>query len=70
MHWIMYHAIVLAMAFTTRHADAIPHDTVYSAWTDTGIHLIMSDNGTPDIFDDDVVIDWEDNRNFTVKVYD
>lgn len=42
----------------------------YSAWTDTGIHLIMCDNGTPDDVEDDYVVDWEDNRVFSIKVYD
>lgn len=39
--------------------------SIYEAWTDTGIHLMMSDNGT-DTPEDDEVIDWEDNREFTI----
>lgn len=38
---------------------------VYEAWTDTGVHLMMSDNGT-DTPEDDIVIDWEDNRQFEI----
>lgn len=38
---------------------------IYEAWTDTGIHLMMSDNGT-DTPEDDTVIDWETNRQFTI----
>ena len=36
--------------------------SVYDTWTGPNLHLIMSDNGTPDDFGDDWVIDWEDNR--------
>lgn len=43
--------------------------SIYEAWTDTGIHLMMSDNGT-DTPDDDIVIDWEDNRDFEIYVND
>lgn len=47
-----------------------PQDNVYSAWTDTGIHLMISDNGTPEDLEDDFICDWEDNRVFTVTVLD
>lgn len=43
---------------------------VYSAWTEDGIHLMISDNGTPDDFDDDFICDWEDNREFVVTILD
>lgn len=39
--------------------------SIYEAWTDTGVHLMMSDNGT-DTPEDDIVIDWETNRKFTI----
>lgn len=42
---------------------------VYEAWTDTGIHLMMSDNGT-NTPEDDIVIDWETNRDFEIIVND
>lgn len=46
-------------------------DCTYSVWSDDGhTHLIMSDNGTPGNCDDDWVVDWEDNREFTVTILD
>lgn len=40
----------------------LPHQgDCYSAYTPEGVHLIMSDNGTPDNLEDDFVCDWEDN---------
>lgn len=50
-----------------------PHNVdtqAYDAWTSTGYHLILSDNGTPEDVEDDWIIDWEDNRDFTVTVND
>lgn len=47
-----------------------PVGNVYSAWTDDGIHLMISDNGTPEDFDDDFVCDWETNRDFTIIICD
>lgn len=44
--------------------------TCYSAWTETGTHLIMSDNGTPNDPDDDFVADWETNREYTITIND
>ena len=38
----------------------------YSAYTEDGIHLILSDNGTPDYLDDDFICDWEDNVDFEI----
>jgi len=43
--------------------------SIYEAWTDTGVHLMMSDNGT-DTPEDDIVIDWETNRDFEIIVND
>lgn len=48
-----------------------PADRTYSVWSEADtIHLIMSDNGTPYDFDDDWVVDWETNREFTVTILD
>lgn len=44
-------------------------DNTYSVWSED-IHLIMSDNGTPTDYDDDWVVDWEDNREVIVTVLD
>ena len=57
-----------ALTVTVGVFDAATRKTepeVYEAWTDTGIHLMMSDNGTTTP-EDDIVIDWEDNRQFTI----
>ena len=54
-------AIMGVADVNTRKAEP----NVYDAWTDTGVHLMMSDNGT-DTPEDDVVIDWETNRQFTI----
>lgn len=43
---------------------------VYDVWSPSGLHLAMCDNGTPDDFDDDWVIDWETNREIVVMVLD
>lgn len=43
---------------------------VYSVWSDNGLHLMMCDNGTPDDFDDDWVVDWETNRDVDVTILD
>ena len=50
--------------------SAQPEDHVYDVWANPGLHLMMSDNGTPDDFDDDFVIDWETNREVAVFVLD
>lgn len=42
---------------------------IYEAWTDNGVHLMMSDGGT-DTPEDDEVIDWETNRDFEIIVND
>lgn len=66
MKWILTKALLLIMASTTHNAQ----DNCYSAWTDTGIHLIMSDNGTPTDYSDDWIVDYEDNRNVKVTILD
>ena len=43
---------------------------VYSAWTEDGMHLMISDNGTPEDLEDDFICDWEDNRVFTITIED
>lgn len=68
MHWIAYKVFLMILICNARNIQATP--TVYNAWTDTGIHLMMSDSGTPDNFEDDVVIDWEDNREFKITILD
>ena len=59
--------LVLALLF---HRPVAPEPDIYSAWTDTGYHLMISDNGTPDDPEDDWVVDWEDNRDFRIIVND
>ena len=50
---------------------ASTRDDCYSVWSEGDkVHLIMCDNGTPDDFDDDWVVDWETNRGFHVEVWD
>lgn len=40
----------------------------YSAYTETGVHLIMSDNGTPNDIEDDYICDYETNRIFEITI--
>ena len=40
----------------------------YSAYTENGIHLIISDNGTPGELDDDFICDWETNVPFSISL--
>lgn len=37
----------------------------YDAYTSTGLHLIMTDNGTEEP-EDDWIVDWEDNIEFEI----
>lgn len=67
MKWIAYKVFLMLLIGNVRNAQTQP--TVYEAWTDTGIHLMMSDNGTPDNLEDDFVVDWEDNREFKITVF-
>ncbi len=60
-------AIFAALAGASK--PAAPHG-YYDAWTSTGIHVFVDDNGTPEDFSDDWVFDWEDNRVFTITVID
>lgn len=47
-----------------------PAGNVYSAWTEDGMHLMISDAGTPEDLEDDFICDWEDNRVFTITIED
>lgn len=47
-----------------------PVGNVYSAWTEDGIHLMISDAGTPGYLEDDFICDWETNRDFTITIND
>ena len=58
----------LAILTVSAFGYAVKHDECYSAWTEDGIHLILSDNGTPDDIDDDFICDWETNREFTISI--
>lgn len=67
--------MIFLLSFLTRSAaydaaDSLLLGDVYSAWTDTGMHLMISDNGTPDDLEDDFICDWEDNREFTITILD
>lgn len=42
----------------------------YEVWGTPGLHLMMDDNGTPDDYSDDWVVDYEDNRDVMVTVLD
>lgn len=44
--------------------------SMYTVWTGQGLHLMMSDNGTPGNYDDDFVVDWEDNRQVKITILD
>lgn len=70
----MFRTILILAALTATvgvfDAATRKHEpNVYEAWTDTGVHLMMSDNGT-DTPEDDIVIDWETNRDFEIIVND
>lgn len=61
-------AFILAMIATMVISPATQEDT-YSVWSED-IHLIMCDNGTPDDYDDDWVVDWETNRIVNIDIID
>lgn len=69
-------ALMIALALTATVApmetrnDMYSGANVYDVWAAPGLHLMMSDNATPDDFDDDWVIDWETNRDIVVLVLD
>lgn len=61
---------ILLLKVALAHLTAIGGGTVYSVWAEPNLHLMMCDNGTPDNYDDDWVVDWEDNREVTVTIHD
>ena len=61
---------VTAPAGPERYYDQYSDAGMYNVWAEPGLHLMMSDNGTPDDYDDDWVVDWEDNRVVEVAVMD
>lgn len=67
-------ALMIALALTATVApmrnDMYSGAKVYDVWASPGLHLMMSDNATPDDFDDDWVVDWETNRDIVVLVLD
>lgn len=63
-------ALLIALIATTALAPVEKRDGVYDVWAAPGLHLMMSDNGTPDDYDDDWVIDYETNRDVMVTVLD
>ena len=65
---IAYIASLAILAVSAFGYATQPKGECYSAWTEDGIHLILSDNGTPDDLEDDFICDWESNREFTVNV--
>ena len=63
---ILLIALIATLA-TTPHYE----EQGYDVWSDDGhTHLMMTDNGTPDDYDDDWVVDWETNREFTITIID
>lgn len=60
--------LIIGLIASTVIAPA-PQSNTYSVWSED-IHLIMDDNGTPDDFNDDWVVDWETNREVIVTVLD
>lgn len=50
-------ALVAVIGIADKATQKRPMD-LYEAWTDTGIHVVMSDNGT-ETMDDDFIVDWE-----------
>lgn len=63
-------ALIALTATVSPRVDMYHGGQVYSVWAEPGLHLMVSDNGTPDDYDDDWVIDWEDNRDVMVLVLD
>ena len=59
-------AIIIALIASV---TITPQSNTYSVWSED-VHLIMDDNGTPDDYDDDWVVDWETNREVIVTILD
>lgn len=62
--------LILVLKVVISHLSALGGGNVYSVWAEPNLHLMMCDNGTPDDFNDDWVVDWEDNRDITVTIHD
>lgn len=62
--------LVIMMILALCNAGQEKNFADYEAWTDTGIHLMVCDNGTPDDYEDDWIYDWETNREFTITIHD
>lgn len=58
----------LAILAVSAYGYCSPKGDCYSAWTEDGVHLIISDNGTPDDLEDDFICDYETNRVFEINV--
>lgn len=63
-------ALTATVSPVAKHYDQYSDNGCYNVWGSPGLHLMMSDNGTPDDYSDDWVIDWEDNREVMVTVLD
>lgn len=62
--------IMVTLLLSVFTAGRQPAGDVYSAWTQDGLHLMISDAGTPGNYDDDFICDWETNRDFTITIHD
>lgn len=61
---------LLLIATGRYNEDPAPVWSAYDVWTESGIHLMMTDHGTPDDPFDDFVIDYENNRQVKVTILD
>lgn len=66
----MLKAIALHLMLAFFMASQKPAGNVYSAWTEDGLHLMISDAGTPGNYEDDFICDWETNRDFIITIHD
>ena len=64
--YFWYLALLLGQVRSTEPAAA----ACYDAWAGPNLHLMICDNGTPDNYDDDFIVDWEDNRQVKITVLD
>lgn len=70
MRAMIFALIALATMGPERSYDQYSESGMYSVWAEPGLHLMMDDNGTPDDYSDDWVIDYEDNRTVKIAVLD
>lgn len=67
----MIKVILIAYLIVSAFIGNADHDFgSYDVWAGPGLHLMMDDNGTPDLYDDDFVCDWETNRTVFTFVMD